>query len=154
MNCKFSNTASFEYYPRRYLATLPFMDTKSDTKAYKICIAVRPEYAEAHSDAGAARFVFIYHIAIRNEGTMPAKLISRHWIITDGEQRVQEVRGEGVIGEQPLLAPGGEHRYESFCVLETPIGCMQGSYQMLADDGTLFDAHIAPFSLAVPGTLN
>jgi len=121
---------------------------------YRIRITVRPAYAEEHSDADAERYVFIYHISIRNEGTMSAKLMSRHWIITDGEQRVQEVRGDGVVGEQPLLQPGEEHRYQSFCVLETQIGCMQGSYQMLADDGTLFDAQIAPFSLAVPNALN
>ena len=125
-----------------------------ETTPYRIRVAVSPAYAEEHSDAGEKRYVFIYHISIRNEGTIATKLMSRHWIITDGEERVQEVRGEGVIGKQPRIQPGGEHRYQSFCVLETPIGCMQGSYQMLADDGTLFNAQIAPFSLAVPHTLN
>jgi len=125
-----------------------------ETNPYQISVAVQSAYSEEHSDGEANRYVFVYHISIRNEGTMPGKLISRHWIITDGEQRVQEVRGEGVVGEQPLIQPGGEHRYQSFCVLQTPIGCMQGSYQILADDGTLFDAQIAPFSLAVPHALN
>ncbi|MDX8391521.1 MAG: Co2+/Mg2+ efflux protein ApaG [Mariprofundaceae bacterium] len=125
-----------------------------DKKLYQIRVDVRSEYAEEHSDATQQHYVFIYHISIRNEGAIAAKLISRHWIITDGEGHVQEVKGEGVVGEQPSLPPGGEHHYNSFCVLETPIGCMQGSYQMLAEDGTRFDAQIAPFSLAVPGSLN
>jgi len=121
---------------------------------YQIRVEVRPEYAEEHSDAEQQHYVFIYHIAIKNEGAVGVQLISRHWIITDGDGRVQQVKGDGVVGEQPHLPPGSEHRYNSFCVLQSPIGCMQGSYQMLAADGTRFDAQIAPFSLAVPGSLN
>ncbi len=121
---------------------------------YRIRVDVRPEYAEEHSDAEQQHYVFIYHIAIKNEGAIGVQLISRHWVITDGDGRVQQVKGDGVVGEQPHLPPGGEHRYNSFCVLQSPIGCMQGSYQMLADDGARFEAQIAPFSLAVPGALN
>jgi len=117
-------------------------------------VVVRPEYAEEHSDPEQSQFVFIYHISIRNEGVVPAQLISRHWLITDANGQVQEVEGEGVIGEQPVISPGGEHRYNSFCVLETPVGCMEGSYQMVAEDGTAFEAPIPAFTLAVPGTLH
>jgi len=124
------------------------------TNLYQIRVDVRPEYAEEHSNAEQQRYVFVYHIAIKNEGAVAVQLISRHWIITDGEGHVQQVKGDGVVGEQPHIPPGGEHRYNSFCVLESPIGCMQGSYQMLAADGARFDAQIAPFSLAVPGALN
>ena len=98
--------------------------------------------------------MFIYHISIRNDGTIPAQLISRHWLITDANGQVQEVEGEGVIGEQPVIPPGGEHRYNSFCVLETPVGCMEGSYQLIAEDGTAFEAPIPAFTLAVPGALH
>lgn len=121
---------------------------------YQINVQVRPEYAEEHSDASESRFVFIYHITIRNTGGLAAQLLRRHWIITDADGHVQEVEGEGVIGEQPNIPPGGEHAYQSFCVLDTPIGCMQGSYWMRAADGTAFEASIPPFTLAVPGSLN
>jgi len=124
------------------------------TNQHQICVEVRAEYAKEHSDAEQQRYVFVYHITIKNEGKIAVQLISRHWIITDGEGRVQQVKGDGVVGEQPHLPPAGEYRYNSFCVLQSPIGCMQGSYQMLADDGSRFDAQIAPFSLAVPGSLN
>jgi len=121
---------------------------------YQINVQVRPEYAEEHSDASQSHFVFIYHINILNEGNISAQLLRRHWIITDADGRVQEVEGEGVIGEKPEIPPGGAHAYKSFCVLDTPIGCMQGSYQMRAADGTDFVATIEPFTLAVPGSLN
>ncbi|MBS0396102.1 MAG: Co2+/Mg2+ efflux protein ApaG, partial [Proteobacteria bacterium] len=90
----------------------------------------------------------------RNEGRVPARLVARHWIITDANGKVQEVRGEGVVGEQPHLKPGQGFRYSSGAVLETPVGVMQGSYQMVADDGEHFDAPIAPFSLAMPGVVH
>lgn len=121
---------------------------------YRIAVDIAPEYAEEHSNADEGRFVFIYHVNIRNTGKLGAQLLRRHWVITDGDGRVQEVEGEGVIGEQPDIPPGGEHAYKSFCVLETPIGCMQGSYRMRATDGTEFDAAIPPFTLALPGSLN
>ncbi|OIO67930.1 MAG: Co2+/Mg2+ efflux protein ApaG [Zetaproteobacteria bacterium CG12_big_fil_rev_8_21_14_0_65_55_1124] len=121
---------------------------------YQINVRVRPEFAEEHSDADEGRFVFIYHVTIHNEGNIAAQLLRRHWVITDADGRVQEVEGEGVIGEQPDIQPGDEHSYQSFCILDTPIGCMQGSYQMRAADGTEFETQIAPFTLAVPGSLN
>jgi len=115
---------------------------------------VTPEYLDEHSEPEEARFVFAYHVSVRNSGEVPAQLHSRHWIITDGNGKAEEVNGEGVVGEQPVIAPEGEHRYSSFCVLETPVGMMQGSYRMIAEDGTAFDAEIPLFRLAVPGALN
>jgi ApaG protein len=100
------------------------------------------------------RFVFSYTIRIRNRGQMSARLVGRHWIIADDNGKVQEVRGDGVVGEQPWLRPGDEFVYTSGAVLETALGTMRGSYQMLADDGTRFDAAIAPFTLSVPRTLH
>ena len=125
-----------------------------DTERYQITVQAQPVYAEEQSDPFEGHYVFIYHISIRNTGSITAQLLRRHWIITDADGRVQEVEGEGVIGEQPEIPPGGEHTYKSFCVLDTPIGCMQGSYQMRAADGTAFEAAISPFTLAVPGSLN
>ena len=98
--------------------------------------------------------MFAYTITIRNEGTVPARLLSRHWIITDANGKVQEVVGDGVVGEQPHLEPGEGFRYSSGAILETPVGSMQGRYRMVADDGEHFDAPIAPFTLAVPGLLH
>jgi len=98
--------------------------------------------------------VFSYTIRISNHGQVPARLISRHWVITDDNGKVQEVHGEGVVGEQPWLRPGEDFEYTSGAVLETALGTMQGSYQMLADDGTSFDAPIAAFTLTVPRTLH
>ena len=100
------------------------------------------------------RFVFAYHITIRNTGTVPAQLISRHWIITDADGDVQEVKGLGVVGHQPLLAPGQEFTYTSGCALTTAVGTMRGSYQMTAEDGTQFEAQIPEFALAIPRVLH
>lgn len=102
----------------------------------------------------AGRFVFAYTISIRNIGSVAAQLISRHWIITDGNGTVQEVRGLGVIGNQPLLKPGESFEYTSGCALSTPVGTMRGSYQMTAEDGTRFEAPIAEFTLAMPRVLH
>lgn len=121
---------------------------------YRISVEAVAEYIAEQSAPDDDRFVFAYHITIRNTGEIAAKLISRHWIITDSNNKVQEVRGQGVIGEQPRLAPGEEFRYSSGCVLETPVGTMQGSYQMSAEDGHRFDAEIPPFILAMPRTLH
>lgn len=121
---------------------------------YRISVEAVAEYIAEQSAPDDDRFVFAYHITIRNTGEIAAKLISRHWIITDSNNKVQEVRGQGVIGEQPRLAPGEEFRYSSGCVLETPVGTMQGSYQMSAEDGQRFDAEIPPFILAMPRTLH
>jgi len=119
-----------------------------------IVVEVNPEYSPEHSEPERNHFVFIYYISIQNRGNRSAQLISRHWVITDANGKVEEVRGDGVVGEQPVLAPGDEHCYNSFCVLETHVGCMQGSYMMLGEDGRSFDAPIPAFTLAVPGALN
>jgi ApaG protein len=121
---------------------------------YDIKVAVRTQFVPQQSDADSARFVFAYTITISNTGRVRAKLLTRHWLITDANGKVQEVRGDGVVGEQPHLEPGQGFRYTSGTVLETPVGSMQGSYQMVADDGHKFDAPIAPFRLAVPGLLH
>ena len=121
---------------------------------HRIRIEVETSYLEDQSEPRAQRFVFSYTITIRNEGEVPARLTHRHWIITDANGKVQEVRGEGVVGEKPYLKPGQGFRYSSGAVLETPVGAMQGSYQMIADDGLKFDAPIPAFRLAIPGVLN
>ena len=119
-----------------------------------ISVAVDTRYLEDQSDPDEHRYVFAYTITIRNRGTVPAKLLGRHWVITDANGKVQEVRGEGVVGEQPHLKPGQGFRYSSGAVLETPVGSMQGSYRMLADNGVEFDAPIAAFTLAIPGKIH
>ena len=120
----------------------------------KIRVDVETSYVEEQSDPRDKRFVFSYTITIRNEGQVPARLLTRHWIITDANGNVKELRGDGVVGEQPYLKPGQGFRYSSGAVIETPVGTMQGSYQMMADDGQHFDALIAPFRLAMPGVLH
>jgi ApaG protein len=122
--------------------------------SYDIKVDVATQFVDKQSDPGSDRYVFAYTITIRNQGEVPAKLLTRHWVITDANGKVQEVRGDGVVGEQPHLEPGQGFRYTSGTVLETPVGSMQGSYQMVADDGHRFDAPIAPFRLAVPGLLH
>ncbi|MGA2365448.1 MAG: Co2+/Mg2+ efflux protein ApaG [Steroidobacteraceae bacterium] len=121
---------------------------------HKISIEVETSYLEEQSEPRERRYVFSYTITIRNEGEVPAKLLTRHWVITDANGRSQEVRGDGVVGEQPYLKPGQGFRYSSGAVLETPVGAMQGSYQMVADDGATFDAAIPAFRLAIPGMLH
>ena len=120
----------------------------------RIHVEVESSYIEEQSSPDDKRFVFSYTITIRNEGQVPARLLTRHWIITDANGNVKETRGEGVVGEQPSLKPGQGFRYSSGTVIETPVGTMQGSYQMLADNGQQFDAPIAPFRLAMPGVLH
>jgi ApaG protein len=117
----------------------------------KISVEVETTYVDEQSDPNERRYVFSYTITIRNEGAVPARLLTRHWIITDANGKVQEVRGDGVVGEQPHLKPGQGFRYSSGAVLETPVGAMQGSYEMIADDGQRFAAPIQPFRLAMPG---
>jgi ApaG protein len=119
-----------------------------------IQVEVETAYVAEQSDPELNRFVFSYTITIRNQGGVSAKLLTRHWVITDSNGKVQEVRGEGVVGEQPHLKPGQGFRYSSGAVLETPVGSMQGAYQMVNDRGENFDAPIAPFRLAVPGMLH
>lgn len=120
----------------------------------KIAINVRTQYLAEQSDASQKRYVFTYTVTITNQGTGVAQLISRHWIITDADNQVQEVKGLGVVGNQPLLKPGESFEYTSGCVLETPVGTMRGSYQMVSDDGSPFEAEIPEFVLAIPRTLH
>ncbi len=126
----------------------------TDDTRYRIETEVATGYLADQSEPDAQRFVFAYTITVTNQGSQGAQLIRRHWIITDGEQQVQEVHGEGVVGEQPYIEPGASYRYTSGAILETAVGSMHGSYEMLGEDGTLFDAEIAPFTLAAPNALN
>jgi ApaG protein len=125
-----------------------------DNKNYEIRIHVATQYVDDQSEPDVDRYVFAYTITIENLSNVPAQLLSRHWVITDANGKVQEVSGDGVVGEQPKLDPGETYRYSSGAVLETPVGAMQGSYRMHADDGGDFDAPIPPFTLAVPGVLH
>ncbi len=125
-----------------------------DPTRHNISVDVDTRYLENQSNPHESRFVFAYTITIRNEGEVPARLLKRHWLITDANGKVQEVRGDGVVGEQPYLKPGQGFRYTSGAILETPVGAMEGSYEMLGDDGISFDAPIAPFTLAMPGTIH
>ncbi len=128
--------------------------TENIDTEYNTMVDVETEYLPEQSAPEHSRYVFSYTITIRNEGTMPAKLLTRHWVITDAEGKVQEVHGEGVVGEQPYLKPGDGFRYTSGTMIETPVGSMQGTYQMVADDGVEFNAVIQPFTLATPNTIH
>ena len=121
---------------------------------YQVDVSVISQYLVEQSLPEQNRFAFSYTVCIGNNGQLPAKLVSRHWVITDGDGRVQEVRGPGVIGQQPVIAPGQQHTYTSGTVMTTRVGIMQGSFQMIAEDGKRFDALIAPFRLAMPGALH
>lgn len=126
----------------------------STKETYRIEVEAVAEYIEAQSNPDDEHYVFAYHITIRNTGTVAARLISRHWVITDGTGQTQEVHGQGVVGEQPLLAPGESFRYTSGSVLETAVGTMHGTYQMEAADGHHFNAEIPTFMLAMPRVLH
>ena len=121
---------------------------------YRIEIKPVPQFIPEQSDPDDSRYVFAYTITIRNLGEMPAQLIARHWIITDANNEVQEVRGLGVVGNQPPLKPGESFEYSSGCSLATPVGTMKGSYQMVGEDGTRFEAEIPEFVLAIPRVLH
>ena len=125
-----------------------------ELRKHQIAVKVTTRYVDAQSIPDANRYVFTYTVTITNVGAAPAKLVSRHWVITDANEKVQEVRGAGVVGEQPYLAPGTSFEYTSGTMLETPVGSMKGSYQMIDDDGVEFDAEIAPFVLSMPRTLH
>jgi len=121
---------------------------------YTIEVKARSLYIREQSEPDDGRYLFAYTIVIRNVGLIAAQLRTRHWVITDANGNVQEVRGDGVVGEQPRLAPGEEFTYTSAAMIETPVGSMHGSYQMLADDGVAFDAVIPAFGLSIPNVLH
>ena len=121
---------------------------------YNTEIEVQTHYISDESDPDNNRYVFAYTITISNNGQIPAKLLTRHWVITNADGKVEEVKGEGVVGEQPHLNPGEQFRYTSGTILETPLGSMKGTYHMIADDGVEFDADIPMFTLSKPNILH
>lgn len=123
-------------------------------KSYNIGVSVETNFIAEQSEPENRRFVFAYTVTIRNRGTETAQLLSRHWIITGEDNRVEEVRGDGVVGEQPVLEPGQSYRYTSGTVLQGPVGTMEGSYQMVAVDGHRFEADIPMFVLSAPRTIH
>ena len=126
----------------------------ADSKKYEITVKAVADFIPDQSDAGADRYTFAYTITITNTGNVAAQLISSHWVITDANNQVQEVRGLGVVGEQPLLKPGESFEYTSGTVIATPVGIMRGSYQMVAEDGVHFDAMVEEFTLSMPRVLH
>lgn len=126
----------------------------SEATTRGIRVTVRSSYLPERSSPARKEYVFAYTVRIVNEGATPAQLISRHWVITDGDGAVQEVKGEGVVGAQPFLRPGQQFEYTSGCSLRTPRGTMEGTYQMVTESGDRFDARVAPFALALPHSLN
>ncbi len=124
------------------------------TSQHQIEVTVRSYYVEEQSSPDLGHYVFAYNVSITNAGAVPARLLTRHWIITDGNGKIQEVRGNGVVGEQPHLPPGQTFNYTSAAMIETPVGSMQGSYQMVDDNGVTFSAPIPAFSLCVPNVLH
>jgi len=126
----------------------------AESRKYEIKIEVVTHFLPEQSDPDADRYFFAYSVTVTNTGSVAAQLISRHWIITDAAGKTEEVRGLGVVGHQPLLKPGEHFEYSSGCPLATPVGTMKGSYQMVAEDGTRFDAPIPEFVLSMPRTLH
>ncbi len=126
----------------------------AEVRKYHITVSARTTYVPEQSDEADNRYVFSYTITIENTGQVAAQLISRHWLISDAHDKVQEVRGLGVVGEQPLLKPGQSFEYTSGTAIATPVGAMKGTYQMVAEDGTQFEAEIPEFILAVPRVLH
>lgn len=123
-------------------------------KKYQVAVAARAMFIPDQSDPQSGRYVFAYTITITNSGNIAAQLVSRHWIISDADNQVQEVRGAGVVGEQPFLRPGESFEYTSGAAIATPVGTMRGSYQMVAEDGVKFDATIPEFTLSAPRILH
>ena len=126
----------------------------SAAKKYDITVTTRTTYVPGQSDTERGRYVFAYTITLKNTGTVAAQLISRHWIITDANNQVQEVRGLGVVGEQPKLAPEQSFEYTSGTAIATPVGTMRGTYQMVGEDGSEFEARIPEFTLSIPRILH
>ena len=132
----------------------PYRPIMAESKKYEIAVAAVPQFLAEQSEPDNDRYVFAYTITVRNTGNVASQLISRHWLITDAEEQVQEVRGLGVVGHQPLLQPGESFEYTSGCSLTTPVGTMRGTYQMVAEDGTAFEVEIPEFTLAAPRVLH
>ena len=126
----------------------------AETKRHEIAVMTKSTYLADQSDPSKNQYVFSYTITVTNTGDVAAQLISRHWYITDGDHRVQEVKGLGVVGQQPVLKPGESFEYTSGASIPTPVGTMKGSYQMVGEDGTTFEAEIPAFTLSVPRTLH
>lgn len=126
----------------------------TESARYSILVEVEPAYLAQESDPQEDRYVFSYTVTIHNQGELPAKLVRRHWIITDANGERREISGEGVVGEQPLLGPGERFRYTSGAMLTTPVGSMEGSYELVGEDGTTFTTPIPAFTLAMPRTLH
>ena len=121
---------------------------------YQITVTARSVYIPDQSDPSASRYFFAYRITIENTGDIAAQLLTRHWVITDSNEKIERVNGEGVVGEFPSLAPGESFEYTSAAAIETPVGTMEGHYKMRAEDGQEFEAAIPQFSLSVPRTLH
>jgi ApaG protein len=122
--------------------------------SYTIAVEVQSRFVSDQSKPADNRYVFAYTVTLHNAGNTPARLLGRHWVITDANGKIEEVRGDGVVGEQPWMRPGEHYEYTSGAVLETSVGTMRGSYHMLADDGTQFEATIPQFTLSIPRTLH
>lgn len=120
---------------------------------HQVSVEVQSEYLQEQSDPEQKRFVHAYHVTITNNGKKSAQLLNRHWLIVDGNEDVQEVQGEGVIGQQPILQPGESYQYTSGTIIKTEVGCMHGSYEMLSESGEHFLTPIPAFTLAIPGTI-
>jgi ApaG protein len=132
----------------------PYNRYMNDKSLYTIDVQVQTRFVPDQSVPGENRYVFAYTIRLHNAGVVPARLMTRHWVITDANGKIEEVHGEGVVGEQPWMRPGDDFEYTSGAVLETAVGTMSGSYQMVADDGTRFEAPIPAFTLSIPRTLH
>lgn len=132
----------------------PYNARMNEKSPYTIDVQVQTRFVPDQSAPGENRYVFAYTIKLHNAGVLPARLLTRHWVITDANGKIEEVHGEGVVGEQPWMRPGDDYEYTSGAVLETAVGTMQGSYQMVADDGTRFEAPIPTFTLSIPRTLH
>ena len=129
-------------------------EKSAEKKKHEVTVSPQAHYVPEQSDEAAGRFVFTYTISIHNSGKVAATLMLRHWIITDAQEKIQEVRGLGVVGEQPRLLPGESFQYTSGTIIATPVGTMRGSYRMVAEDGFEFDAPIPEFTLMVPRVLH
>ncbi|MGE0593134.1 MAG: Co2+/Mg2+ efflux protein ApaG [Vicinamibacterales bacterium] len=126
----------------------------SDTTTRGIRVRVTSSYLAERSSPRDGHFFFTYHVTVSNEGNATAQLVAREWVITNADGEIERVKGAGVVGEQPVLAPGASFEYTSFCPLRTPVGSMHGHYQMVTPEGEQFEAIIAPFTLAIPNALN